>query len=104
MVLGSPPSPTPLPLPNVETCLAYAALGRLFPDDVLGPLARDGFNEVRARWLAGLDAAERRRREQGLLDKIMAMRPPPKPKKLVFYLGLACRPAVAALMRDQPSE
>jgi hypothetical protein len=66
-------------------------------------MADGGFDEVRGRWLAGLNSDERRRREQRLLDKITAMRPTPEPEKLTSYFGLACLSAVLALMRAQSS-
>jgi hypothetical protein len=94
-----PPSPAPLRLPDLETCLTYAATARKRLDDPrLRQLAERFEQAAQSRSVGPGEAARQPRDDQKLPAEYTKL----SSQKLEAYLGWACLPALAAKARPNP--
>jgi len=95
----SPPSPAPLQLPDLETCLTYAAAARKMPHEPSLSLLADQFEKAAESTLARPSEVERQRRDEAsAAAKAITL----STQKLEAYLGWACLPALAAKATPNP--
>lgn len=96
----SPGSETPLGLPDMETCLAYAAVAKTLGSEHRG-LDLESYEELREMWL-GEPGAHRAARERSLASKLAGLDPKPSPDRIEAMLAMGCMPAIAELAKRNP--
>ena len=96
----SPRSEKPLNIPDIETCLAYAAVAKTLGGEHRG-FDLESYEEVREMWL-GEPGADRAARERSLASKLAGLDPKPSPDRTETMLAMGCMPAIADLAKRNP--